>query len=493
MKRSHFSLVQIGLFSLIAALSLSITSCVVGPDYKKPQVATPPDWGWKLSEPQDQAIKENWWELFQDPMLNQLENQATGANQSLQVAVAHVDQSRAVARITDSNFFPQLSLNPSISSFHTQLNHVPSELTATAYTIPLDLSYEIDLWGKIRRSFESAQHEAEANVADYYNVLLTLHGDVAINYFLLRQLDSQIGLLNETVELRQHTVKITAERFHAGLASEQALDFARNQLAQTKTSAIETQRQRDDLQNALALLCGQPAATFRIQPGTLDAGLPAIPVGLPSTLLERRPDVAEAERKMAAANSRIGAAKAAFFPAISLTGEAGYSSFDAGHLLTWQSQLFQIGPSMALPILNGGRLRAGLNAAQAEYQAACASYRQQVLIAFKEVSDSLVNLDSFGQQALSEAEALTAASQAANLSRQRYQLGLINYLEVLDSENEQLQTQFQSVHIHALQLVSTIHLIKALGGGFRANSATTQFDERNQPVRVATAATGSLW
>ena len=218
-------------------------------------------------------------------------------------------------------------------------------------------------------------------------------------------------------------------------------------------------------------MCGQTAPTFQIKPGALGEQLPVIPVGLPSALLECRPDVAEAERKMAEANAQIGVAKAAFFPAISLTGAAGYSSFNAGSLLNWESQLFQIGPSATMPIFNGGRLKAGLKEARANYQAICASYRQQVLIAFKDVSDALADLDSYGQQLVSESEAVAAANHAALLSRERYKRGLINYLDVLDSERTQLETQSKAIQIHALQLVATVHLIKALGGGFEANSS----------------------
>lgn len=456
-------------FILIMAGWLLLTGCVVGPDYKKPDAVIPPDWGWKLAEPNDEAIKDNWWQLFQDPLLNQLEAQATAANQQLQIAVARVDQSRDIARISKAKFFPRLTFDPSISSFHTQHDHVPSELSETAYTMPLDLSYEIDLWGKIRRSFESAQAQAQANVADYYNVLLTLHGDVAINYFLLRQLDAQLALLHETLDLRQKSVSIIGERFQAGMAPKLDLERARTDLAQTKTSVIEAQRQRDDLQNALALLCGQPAATFQIQPGTLNEILPEIPVGLPSKLLERRPDVAEAERKMAAANAQIGVAKAAFFPALTLTGDAGYSSFHATSLLNWESRLFQIGPAVTLPILNGGRLTTELKATRANYQAVCAAYQQQVLIAFKDVSDSLVDLNSYARQMDSETEAVTVANRTAKISIERYRQGLINYFDVLDSERTQLQVQSQAIQIHALQLISTVHLIKALGGGFESD------------------------
>ena len=313
----------------------------------------------------------------------------------------------------------------------------------------------------------------EATVADYYNLLLALHGDVAINYFLLRQLDAQIVLVDQTLKLQENTVRITNERFQAGLVTELDWDRARAELAQTETLKTGMQRQRANLQDALALLCGQPSPGFKIAPGMVNEILPVVPVGLPSTLLERRPDIAEAERKMAAANAQIGVAKAAFFPAISLTGDAGYSSFHVITLLNWESRLFQIGPAVTMPILNGGRLRSELREAHANYQAACASYQQQVLVGFRDVSDSLVDLDSYGQQVVSQTEAVTAATRAASVAGQRYQRGLVNYLDVLDSQRTQLQAQIQITQIHALQLVATVRLVKALGGGFEQDAVGT--------------------
>lgn len=447
-----------------------MAGCTIGPEYKKPLVPTPPDFGWKLAEPKDQAIKGDWWRLFHDATLDGLESQATAANQQLRVALAHVDQSRAVARITKSRFYPEASFDPSIKTFHTPKDAVPSQLSATAFTAPLDFSYEIDLWGKIRRAFEGATDQAQATAADYYNVLLTLHGDVAVDYFFLRELDAQTVLLRQTAGLREKSVRILTERFQAGLAPQLDLDRAQAEWAQTKTQVTETERQRDVLQNALALLCGRPASTFRIEPGTLDQAVPAVPVGLPSALLERRPDIAEAERKMAAANAQIGVARAAFFPALRVTGDAGYSSFTAASLLTWESRLFHIGPAVTLPLLNGGRLKAGVKEARAGYEAACASYQQQVLVAFKDVSDSLTDLNSYSQQSVTELEAVTAADRAANLSAQRYKRGLINYLDVLDAERTQLQAQVQALQIRGLQLAATVHLIKGLGGGFEAET-----------------------
>ncbi|HEY3763340.1 MAG TPA: efflux transporter outer membrane subunit [Verrucomicrobiae bacterium] len=451
---------------------LALTGCVVGPDYKRPAVAIPPTWGWKLAEPGDEKIKGNWWEGFQDPVLNGLETEATTTNQLIQAAMARVEQSRAVARMSASAFSPQLDFDPSITSFHTELNHVPSELTATSYTMPLDLSYEVDLWGKIRRAFQAAHADAQASTADYYNVLLMIHGDVAVNYFLLRQLDTQIQLWQRTVELRQKSVDIVTERYQGGLAAELDVERAKTELDQVRTQWTEAQRQRDDLQNALALLCGQPAPSFQIKPASFNEVLPSIPVELPSSLLERRPDIAEAERKMMAANAQIGVAKAAFFPAISLTGDAGYSSFHVSTLFDWESQLFQIGPSATMPLLNGGRLRAGLREARAEYEATCAGYRQQVLAAFKDVSDSMVDVKGYRQEASTEAAALADANRAADSARERYQQGLVNYLEVLDAEQTQLEVNSQSIRIEALQLVASVHLIKALGGGFAEDSGS---------------------
>jgi multidrug efflux system outer membrane protein len=459
------------------AFLICVAGCKVGPDYQRPPAPTPPAWGWKTAEPNDEAIQSDWWELFQDPILNQLETQATGQNRQIQAALARIEQSRAIARITDSRFFPQLSFDPSVMNFHTQQDAVPSALSATDYTLPLDFSYEIDLWGKIRRSFESARAQAQATVADYYNLLLTLHGDVAINYFLLRQLDAQIALVNETLKLQTNTVCIADERFHAGLATELDWDRARAELAQTQTLKAGMQRQRNNLQDAIAVLCGQPSAGFKISPGPLDDVLPAIPVGLPSKLLERRPDIAEAERKMAAANAQIGVAKAAFFPAVSLTGDAGYSSFHVISLLDWESRMFRVGPAVTMPILNGGRLRSELRGARADYQAACASYQQQVLVAFKDVSDSLADLDGYGQQNLSQTEAVNEANRAATLAGERYKSGLINYLDVLDSQRTQLQARIQITQIQALQRVATVRLVKALGGGFEQDTTRASSDK----------------
>jgi multidrug efflux system outer membrane protein len=453
--------------ALIAAASSLLAACSVGPDYRPATVANiPPSWGWKMAEPADDQIKGDWWTLFDDPVLNDLEARATTANQSLKAAVARVDQSRATARITASQFFPQLSLEPAAQRFRTPPTVEPPLFTATTYTLPLDLSYEVDLWGRVRRSFEAARAEAQASVADYDTILLSLNGDVATNYFLLRQLDTQIGILQRTLDLRRKAVSILQERVGSGLSAQADLDQAITLAELTQTQLSEAQRQRADLQDALALLCGEAAPTFHLAPAPLQGVVPKVPLGLPSALLERRPDIAAAERRMAAANARIGVAYAAFFPAISLTGEAGYSSFDTGTLLNWQSRLFEVGPQVVLPILTGGRTEAQVKEARGDYNQTAADYRQTVLVGFREVSDALNDLKSYREQAASLDRAVDAARRTTGTSNQNYNQGLVNYLNVVDAVRVQLEAETQAAQIAALERVATVHLIKALGGGF---------------------------
>jgi multidrug efflux system outer membrane protein len=457
---------------LLAAAALSLLgACAVGPDYHRPGVVTPPNYGWKVAEPSDELVRGDWWMLFHDAELTRSEKQATSANQLLQTAIARVDEARAIARVTVSRFFPQASFDPSVSRFRTQFNHVPSELTATNFALPLDFSYEVDLWGKVRRSLEANRAQADASLADFHQVLLTLRADVATNYFVLRQLDAQIEILRRTLALRETAVNIVKQRFEAGLAPEADVDRARTEVSQSKTTIIEIERQRSVMQDAIALLCGQPAPGFKIERGSLHPEVPAIPVGLPSQLLERRPDIASAERKMAAANAQIGVAKAAFFPVVTITGDAGYSSFHASTLLDWQSRLFQMGPGVALPLLNGGRLSAGLKQAHANYEAVCASYRQQVLAGLREVSDALVDMHSYEEQVTTEKDAVASSTRAAKSSAERYQQGLVPYFDVLDSERTQLQTEIQLTQLIGQRLVASVRLIKAIGGGYEQEQA----------------------
>jgi multidrug efflux system outer membrane protein len=453
--------------ALALAGAFLLDGCSVGPNYHRPEIAgIPPAWGWKDAAPRDGELKGDWWKAFHDPVLDDLETAATTSNQDLRGAMARFDEARATARLSAADFSPQVNAVPSAMRFRTPPTVLPPEFTATTFSAPLDLSYEIDIWGRVRRSFEASQAEAEASAAEYANVLLGINGDVATDYFLLRQLDASAQILQKTVQLRDKAVQITGQRYHAGISPELDFNRAKTELAQTKIDLADTARRRTDLQNALALLCGRMAPSLQVAPASDTTLLPEIPLGLPSALLERRPDVAEAERRMAAANARIGVAYAAFFPAISLTGEAGYSSFQASTLLNWQSRFFQIGPQLSLPILNGGRTESGVQQSRAAYNASCAAYQQEVLTAFRDVSDAVNDLDGFARESASETDALTAANRSLDLAQRSYTNGLSNYLDVVDAERTALQIQLQAAQILAQRQVATVSLIKALGGGF---------------------------
>jgi outer membrane protein, multidrug efflux system len=458
-------------FLILSGAAWLLVGCSVGPNYHRPEVAVPAAWGWKDATPADAAIKGDWWKSFHDPVLDGLEAQAIAANQDLRGSFERFNQARAVARLTAADFLPKVSADPSFVRLRTPPTVVPPDFTGNILTTPLDLSYEIDLWGRVRRSFEAAHADAQASASQYANVLLGINGDVAGDYFLLRQLDDAVKILEQTVKIRQQAVDITEQRYSVGVSSELDYNRAKTELAQTKIDLADTQRRRTDMQDALALLCGQISTVFQIPPAPAVSTVPKVPLGLPSSLLERRPDVAAAERRMAAANAQIGVAYAAFFPAISITGEAGYSSFHASSLLDWQSRLFQIGPEISLPILNGGRTEAGVQEARAGYNAACADYRQEVLTAFRDVSDATNDIDLYAVEAGAEKDALVAADKSLALAQSQYQQGLSNYLDVVDAERTDLQIQLEATQILAQRQVAAVHLFKALGGGFDAPQA----------------------
>ena len=332
--------------------------------------------------------------------------------------------------------------------------------------MPFDLSYEVDLWGRVRRSFEAAHAQAEASVSDYQNVLLTLTADVAVNYFLIRSLDSEIATLKRTVELRDESVRILNDRFNIGTISEIDVARAKTELAGSKSDLADTVRRRAETLNALALLCGRPASSFEIAESNPTASLPVIPAGLPSSVLERRPDISIAERNLAARNAQIGAAKAAYFPVLNLTGEAGYLSSKADNLFTADSRIWSIGQGIAFPLFTGGRTAAQVSQAEAIYQEALAEYRQTVLTAVKEVEDSLAQIVLRNEQAGAQAQAVNSAGRVAELAKVRYGAGIITYLEVVDAEQTLLQQQRLSMQLEGQQFAAGVRLIKALGGGW---------------------------
>lgn len=458
--------------SLVSMTLLLTTACTLGPDYRRPEAPTPPAFRegapWKEATPADALPRESWWEIYGDPVLNDLQRRADAANQSLKAAVARVEQARAAARITETDLYPRIDLDPAVSRGRTPdaLTAVGRGFTSTVLSVPFDLSWEVDLWGRVRRSVEAATAEYQATAADYENFRLTLQADLARNYFALRALDAEIDLLQRTVELRRQNLRLVDSLFRNGQVSRLDVSRAETEVATAEADLAGLQRRRSGFEHAIAVLVGEPASSFSLPAAPLDLQPPAIAAALPSSLLERRPDIATAERLMMAANARIGAAKAAFFPAIRLTGSAGWASDELSTLFDWGNRSWALGPFVSLPIFDAGRKRAGLQGARAAWEESVALYRQQVLVAFSEVEDSLSDLQHLANQAEALQQAVTSARDAAELSGKRYRAGLVSYLEVVVSERTALLTEQFATQVQGQRLQASVSLIKALGGGW---------------------------
>jgi multidrug efflux system outer membrane protein len=458
---------------------LTAGGCAVGPDYHRPDpVATPLVWKnsqWKVGEPQDAAIKLKFWEVFDDPVLNGLEQDATTNSPDVVAAFQRVEEARAAARITRADLFPQASFDPSGNrTRYSPGRSVQPGSTALPYTgneflAPLDLSYEVDLWGRVRRSFRAAREQAQASAAAYQNILLSLQADVAQTYFMIRSTDLYERVLAQTVQLREKNLNLVESLHHGGADSAVDVAQAKTELASAQADLAGLKLQRAQLENALAALCGHNASGFTLAETTRYYEPPAVPVGLPAGLLERRPDVAEAERTMAAASEGIGIAKAAFFPSIQLTGSAGTESVQLQDVFNWESRAWSLGPNITLPLFEGGRNRAGVARAKAAYEESVAQYRSQILVAFHEVEDGLVGLRLLKEQFDDQFVAVDAAKQAADLSRLRYKEGLASYIEVVVADRTELDNEILADQLNGQRLVTTIQLIKALGGGWQAD------------------------
>jgi multidrug efflux system outer membrane protein len=464
----------------------------VGPDYKAPTNTFPETYkaeelgAWKVGRPLDNVPKANWWGVFGDPDLDELEARALESNQNLKASVARVDQARATARVARADLMPNVNLDPSFVRQRYSPNQNPSfgNITANTFSVPLDFSYEIDVWGRVRRGFESARADAQASLADYYNVLLTLQADVALNYFALRSLDAEIGTVTATVGLRNEQVQLVRRRFEDGIGNELDVARAETELATTESDAASLARRRNELENAMAILIGSNPSSFSLAAltnGNWKPVPPSIPAGLPAELLERRPDVAQAERQLAASNARIGVAKGAFFPVINLTASGGYLSGDIQSLFNWDSHVWSIGPSVSLPIFAGGRNLAGYRRSQAAFRESVARYRQQVLIAFGDVEDSLAGIRYLAEQSAAQQRAVLNARRAADLASERYRSGIVSYLDVVDAERQALQVEQVNDQLIGQRLNATVQLIKALGGGWEAAPELAHFQLKGRP------------
>ena len=470
----------------VAVLMLAftgLTGCVsVGPDYAKPTNAIPTaaykmlsatnELGvWKEGRPLDGVPKGAWWEIYGDQTLNGLQQRASVANQDLKAAVARVEQARASARVARSEFLPTLDANPSARRERYSPNQEPAfgAITVNTFRVPLDLSYEVDLWGRVRRSFEGARADAQSLLAAMHNVALMLHADVAQNYFALRSLDAELATVQGQVALRQELVRLADSRFQGGIGNELDMARANTELATTEAELAALRRRRAELENAIAILVGEMPTAFRtaaIDPLKWNAAPPAVPAGLPAQLLERRPDVAQAERDLASANARIGVAKAAFFPVVRLTGSGGVISGDIESLFNWESRIWSFGPTISLPIFAGGRNTANLNRSRAVYEENVAKYRQRVLVAFGDVENSLAGVHFLAVQSTAQDRAVASATRAAELAAERYRAGIVSFLDVVDANRGTLAARRLQAQLAGQKLIASVQLIKALGGGW---------------------------
>ena len=465
-----------------AACALLLAGCMVGPKYSKPSTPMspafkeqPPDSfkesdGWKAGKPADQTLRGKWWELFGDSQLNELEEQVTVANQDLKAAEARFREARAMIQFNRAAKFPTITVGGDISSLRNSSNRPNfGALGSTPtgdFVLPFDVSYEVDLWGRVRRTVAAAREEAQASSADLESVRLSLHAELAFDYFELRAADAQKQLLDDTVKAFADALKLTTNRYEGGAAPPSDVAQARTQLAATEAQNTDVGVQRAQFEHAIAVLVGKPPAEFSLAAAPLNTLPPVIPIGLPSQLLERRPDIAAAERRVAEGNEQIGIARAAFFPTVVLGASAGFEGNSITNWFNWPSRFWAVGPSMLQTVFDGGRRRATSAAALASYDASVATYRETALTAFQQVEDNLVALRLLEHESQQQREAVVAAQESLRIFTNRYKGGLDTYLQVITAQTATLTNQRTEVDIRRRRIDASVLLIKALGGGW---------------------------
>jgi multidrug efflux system outer membrane protein len=455
--------------------------CTVGPKYQRATAPVPAKWDvaepWRESAPKDGVAKGEWWSVFHDDDLSALEKQALDANQTIKISAARLEQARASAAVQIATQFPTLSTSPSVERQRLSGNRpansnfpVKSPVSQTNNILPFTAGYEVDLFGRRRRNIEAAQASYQASAADLENVRLVIAAELAGDYFTLRQLDTEIGILARTVETLQKALQLVDSRHKGGVAS--GLDVAEEEtlLNTTRTQAILLQQQRKQFEDAIAVLVGKLAPGFHIASKELNAEAPPLDAGLPSDLLERRPDVAEAERQMAVANAQIGIARAAYYPSLNLFGNGGWQAADIAKLANVQSTFWAVGANVAEIIFSGGSRRAQVQFAKAGYDVSVAGYRDTVLNAFREVQDDVTGLSVLNQAKHSQQLAVDAARRTLDIASNRYTGGLVSYLDVVNAQQNLLNNEQELAVIQGQKLVTSVLLIKALGGGWDASS-----------------------
>jgi NodT family efflux transporter outer membrane factor (OMF) lipoprotein len=454
---------------------VQFVGCAVGPKYKTPIAPAPPAYkemgSWKTAQPSDQKLGGNWWEIFQDPQLNALEQQISVSNQNLKAAVAQYQQSRAALRYVRADYYPTLTAAPSASRQRYSNNRPPHSstfdgLTFSDFVLPIDLSYQVNAWGRVSKNVESYREQAQASAADLAVINLSLHATLAVDYFAARSLDAEEKLLKDTVAQYQQAFQLNEDRYNGGLASEVEVEQAKTIRAQMVDVGVA----RSQFEHAVAVLLGKPPTEFTLPPLPLTTPPPAIPVGIPSELLERRPDIAVAERRVASANAQVGLAKTAYYPSLNILGSGGFESGSITTLLQGPSALWSVGASSLMTVFDVGRRRALNDEAKASYDSTVASYRETVLAGFQQVEDNLAALRILEQEAGVQAVAVQAAQRSLDLSNTRYEGGVTSYLEVITAQNAALADEVTAVNILGRRMASAVQLIQALGGGWDHSS-----------------------
>jgi len=471
--RSHFQILGISLLGLFL-----FKSCDKAPKYAKPSVATPaaykeipPDFfketkDWKFAKPSDAAIRGKWWEMFNDTQLNGLEEQLNTANQNIALADANFRAARALVKESRSQYFPTVTTSPSIiasrQSSATRSNFSAGRVNVN-YTLPFDATWEPDFWGRIRNTVAASASEAQASAADLQNVRLSVEAELAFDYYQLRALDAEKRLLDTTIQAYQEQLELTRVRFQTGIVSDEDVAQAETQLKTTQAQATDLGIARAQFEHAIAVLTGQPASTFSLPNAPLNAQPPAVPVGLPSQLLERRPDIAAAERRVAEANAEIGVTKAAFYPSLTLGATGGLESTSIASWFTWPARFFSLGPTLTQTLFDKGRRRAATEVAFAQYDATVASYRQAVLTSFQEVEDNLAALRILTRELEEQNDAIASAQRALSVSTERYKSGIDSYLNVITAQTTLLNNQRTAVNLQMQQMTASVEFVKALG------------------------------
>ena len=467
-----------------SAIFLALLSgCSIGPSYHRPTAFGTNDFpqtfaeattnSWKQAEPAAHLARGDWWSIFRDAELNRLEIVATAGNQEVAATVARFNQARALVNVARSDLYPHVSSSPTYTRERTSANRSDNgERAGTAHNfnnfiIPLDASWELDLWGRVRHQVEAARARLAASSADMQSLQLSIQAEVAIDYFTFRLLETQHAIVAQSIETYQRSLDLTRNRRAGGIASDLDVSQAETQLRSAEAQLPALERESSRVRHALAALCGQPPGTFSLTTTNVNLEtVPSVPLSLPSELLERRPDISAAEQRMIAANAQIGVAQTAFYPRLTVGGTAGLESINAGSLFTWPSRFWAVGPTLEIPLFTGGRNRANLEATRAGYDETVANYRQTVITAFQEVEDQLAAQRLLATEIQAQAAALTAARRTLEIATNRYKAGLVTFLEVAVAQTAALERELSVGRLQAERLSASASLAKALGGGW---------------------------